>query len=144
MALEINAWYVKFVQFAQQQDDAVNSKVIARVSGEDGALDGRTITAATNDKVAPWTRRSHGKKDANNIARELFRQSIIDMFGGEDRIPESVKDAMLMKDYGRPGRTTEDLAGLRANRSPRAASWRSRPPWTSSSAACPPRSSRRS
>ena len=57
MALEINAWYVKFVQFAQQQDDAVNSKVIARVSGEDGALDGRAITAATNDKVAPWTRR---------------------------------------------------------------------------------------
>jgi len=104
MALEINAWYVKFVQFAQQQDDAVNSKVIARVSGEDGALDGRAITAATNDKVAPWTRRSQGKKDANNIARELFRQSIIDMFGGEDRIPESVKDAMLMKDYGRPGR----------------------------------------
>ena len=104
MALEVNAQYVRFVQFAQQQDDAANSKAIARVSGEDGALDGRTITAATNDKVAPWTRRSQVKKDANNIARELFRQSIIDMFGGEDRIPESVKDAMLMKDYGRPGR----------------------------------------
>ena len=35
MALEINAQYVKFVQFAQQQDDAVNSKAIARVN--DGA-----------------------------------------------------------------------------------------------------------
>ena len=103
MALEINAQYNKFVQFAQQQDDAVNSKAIARVSGEAGALDGRAITAATGDKVAPWTRRSRGNKDANNTARDLFRQSIIDMFGGEERIPESVKNAMLMKDYGRPG-----------------------------------------
>ena len=58
MALEVNAQYVRFVQFAQQQDDAVNSKAIARVSGGDGALDGRAITAATGDKVAPWTRRS--------------------------------------------------------------------------------------
>ena len=104
MALEVNAQYVKFVQFAQRQDDAVHSTVIARVSGEGGALDGRAITEATGDKVAPWTRRSQGKKDANNIARELFRQSIVDMFGGEDRIPESVRDAMLMKDYGRPDR----------------------------------------
>ena len=64
MALEINAWYVKFVQFAQQQDDAVNSKAIARVSGGDGALDGRAITAATGDKVAPWTRRSQWRDAA--------------------------------------------------------------------------------
>ena len=104
MAFEINAQYVRFVQFAQQQDDAVNSKVIARVSDEGGALDGRAITEAKGDKVAPWTRRSIDNKNANNTARALFRQSIIDMFGGEDRIPASVKEAMLLKDYGRPDR----------------------------------------
>lgn len=74
------------------------------MSGEGGALDGRAIAPAMGDKVAPWHKRSVENKDANNVARALFRQSIIDMFGGEDRIPDSVKEAMLLKDYGRPDR----------------------------------------
>ena len=100
MALEINAQYVKFVQFAQQQENATTSKVIARVSGEADALDGRNITAADNDKVGPLFKRSQDKKDANNTVRALFWQSIVDMFGGENKIPDSVKKAMLLKDYG--------------------------------------------
>lgn len=104
MALEVNAQYVRFVQFAQQQANPATSKAIARVSGEGGALDGRAIAPAMGDKVAPWHKRSVENKDANNVARALFRQSIIDMFGSEDRIPDSVKEAMLLKDYGRPDR----------------------------------------
>ena len=54
--------------------------------------------AATGDKVAPlW--RSRNNKDANNITRNLFRQTIIDMFGGEANIPANVRNAMRLKDY---------------------------------------------
>ena len=107
MALEINAQYSRFVQFAQQQENAATSKAIARAGEEDVALGGRVITLATGDKVAPWFKRSQDNKDANNAVRALFRQAIVDMFGGEERIPENVKKAMLLKDYG----TAENPSG---------------------------------
>ena len=100
MALEINAQYAKFVQFAQQQENAAASKAIARAGDDAGALAGRTITAAGKDRVAPmW--RSEANKRANDFVREIFRQSVADIFGGDDKIPQSVKDAMLLKDYGK-------------------------------------------
>jgi len=37
----------------------------------------------------------------NNEVRELFKQAIADMFGGPDNIPDSVKDAMKMADFGK-------------------------------------------
>ena len=104
MALETNAQYVRFVAFAQQQKDATTSTAIARVSGEADALGSRAITAADDDTVGPLLKRLQDKKDANNAARDLFRQSIVAMFGGEDKIPDSVKEAMLLKDYGTEGR----------------------------------------
>ena len=78
MALEINAQYARFVQFAQQQENAATSKAIARAGEEDVALGGRAITLATGDKVAPWFKRSQDNKDANNAVRALFRQAIVD------------------------------------------------------------------
>jgi hypothetical protein len=38
------------------------------------------------------------------MARKLFRQSVVEIFGGEAKIPKSVKDAMKLKDYdqGKP------------------------------------------
>lgn len=68
MALEVNAQYVRFVQFAQQQANPATSKAIARVSGEGGALDGRAIAPAMGDKVAPWHKRSVENKDANPLS----------------------------------------------------------------------------
>ena len=44
--------------------------------------------------------RTKDAKRANDEVRELFRKSIADMFGGENNLPDSVKDAMLLKDYG--------------------------------------------
>ena len=40
----------------------------------------------------------------NDHTRKIFKQAIANMFGGEDRIPDSVKTAMLMDDYncGKP------------------------------------------
>ena len=106
MALEINEQYRKFVQFAEQQKQAGNEKAIARDGGEAANGDqhaGHSIMAATGDKVAPlW--RSRQNKDANNITRNLFRQTIIDIFGGEANIPANVRNAMKLKDYdqGKP------------------------------------------
>ncbi|MCR5379740.1 MAG: hypothetical protein K6G44_02050 [Lentisphaeria bacterium] len=106
MALEINEQYRKFVQFAELQKQAGTEKAIARDGGEaanGGQLAGHSIKAATGDKVAPlW--RSRNNKDANNITRSLFRQTIIDIFGGEANIPANVRNAMKLKDYdhGKP------------------------------------------
>lgn len=102
MPLEINAQYTMFVQFAQQQPNARNSNAIAR-AGAESPLGGRTISAAENaegDAVRPLLWRSKGNKNKNDAVRELFRQSIRDLFGGEERIPQSVRDAMRLKDYG--------------------------------------------
>ena len=40
-------------------------------------------------------------KKANNATRDAFMKAVADMFGGEDRIPDSVKDAMKLEDYGK-------------------------------------------
>lgn len=101
MSLEINAQYAKFVMFAQQQENAATSKTIARVSvGPEAPLAGRDIAVASTDRVAPLWRRSSNRQ-ANDAVRDLFRQSVAAIFGGEERIPQSVRDAMLMKDYGK-------------------------------------------
>ena len=40
----------------------------------------------------------------NNEIRTIFKNAIIEMFGDEQNIPKSVKDAMVLKDYdkGKP------------------------------------------
>ncbi len=43
--------------------------------------------------------------------RDLFKKAVVDMFGSEARIPESVKKTMLLCDYGdRPVVTNAKLA----------------------------------
>ncbi len=98
MSLNINAEYGKFVQFAQQQMNAGNDTAIARDGGE------RVIAAATGDKVAKMFR-SDTDKQANDTARSMFRQAVIDMFGHESLIPREVRKAMKLDedfDQGKP------------------------------------------
>ena len=45
--------------------------------------------------------RSGSLKETNDRVRELFRQTVADMFGGVERIPESVLKAMKLEDYGK-------------------------------------------
>lgn len=45
--------------------------------------------------------RSRANKEANDATRELFKSAVAEMFGGEDNIPENVRAAMKMKDYGK-------------------------------------------
>ena len=55
MALEINAQFNKFLEFAQSQANAASSKAVARIvegeKGEKAPLVGRNITAATSDQA---------------------------------------------------------------------------------------------
>lgn len=102
MTIKANVQFDSFVDFAQKSMEAGSSKAVARadavVPGKDGGYATRTIVAAP-DKAFKISR-SITDKAKNDVARTLFQKSVIDMFGGEDKIPESVKDAMLLKDYG--------------------------------------------
>ena len=103
MALDINGYnatFKAFTDFATQSVEAGKSKAVARAGGE-GTLAGRVITAAKHDWVGIGAGRLGSLKDANNIARDLFRNAIADMFGGPDKIPPSVQDAMKLEDFGK-------------------------------------------
>ena len=93
--------FERFVQFAQQSMATGNTKAIARAGSADvnSSLALRNITASTTDKAFALSR-SRADKAENDVARDLFRQSVIDMFGSEDKIPKSVLKAMQLKDYG--------------------------------------------
>lgn len=109
MALDINnATFRAFTDFAKSMEAVKGgNNSIARVTEginiSEGALAGRTITAATADSVKGFFhwRRADADKLANNETRAIFKQAIIDMFGGESNIPKSVKDAMKLGDYGK-------------------------------------------
>ena len=105
MALDINGYnadFNSFVKFAQDSFVTNEKKAVARFEvGGAPLAGGRTIVAANPqfDKVGKF--RNQGQKDLNNEIRTAFRNAVINMFGGESRIPESVKKAMLMSDYGK-------------------------------------------
>ena len=99
-----NVTYKAFIDFASQPK--VGNRTIASIDDKnliknEGNLGNRTIVASKNWDFIGNVGRNTKKQDANNATRELFRQSIIDMFGGESRIPESVKTAMKLEDYGK-------------------------------------------
>ena len=103
--LDINGYntsFKAFTDFAQSEFDAGREKTVVRANDPSNCI-GRSITAASTDKVHKWFR-STDDKNANNYTRELFKAAICDMFGSEARIPASVKKAMLMVDYncGKP------------------------------------------
>ena len=111
MALDINGYnatFKAFTDFAQQRVDAGKGTAIARAAADvaTGALASRDIKVATTDSLRgffKWSRSSDDKA-ANDATRKLFRDAIIDMFGGESKIPAAVKKAMIMADYdcGKP------------------------------------------
>ena len=105
--LDINGYndtFRKFADFAQAEVAAGRHKAIADANVKD--LKGRHILAvstAENDAVHKWTR-TNAQYIVNDRTRELFRKSVAGMFGGESKIPASVKEAMLTDDYdaGKP------------------------------------------
>ena len=106
MSLVISEQYRRFVEFAQTHVNQGNGDAIARDGGAaaGGPLAGRTITvAADNDYVKQWFRPDN-QQNANNIARDLFRRTIIDMFGGSmANVPQNVRDAMQLSNFNHGG-----------------------------------------
>ena len=113
MAINVNGYndtFQSFVDFARIRDGMGKKTAIARltdgVNVAEGALAGRTITASDTDSVRGMFKwfRSADDKAANNEVRKIFKDAIIDMFGGESKIPEAVKKAMVLADYdkGKP------------------------------------------
>ncbi|MBQ3340514.1 MAG: hypothetical protein IJG84_01360 [Kiritimatiellae bacterium] len=95
----------KFVEFAEERVKAGKESAIARTGevriGAGTPLEERAIYSTDKtDFVGMTILRTKDAKRANDEVRELFRKSIAEMFGGEGNIPDSVKDAMLLKDYG--------------------------------------------
>ena len=100
-AINISSQFNAFVDFANKAIAGTvgtrGEDTVARIGAK--GLGGRTITFATDDKVASmW--RWQSSKDANDSVRDLFQRAVIEVFGGEDKIPDSVLDAMKLDDFG--------------------------------------------
>ena len=95
-------YFNAFVEFASSRI-ATNSKAVARFENGAAPLDGANKIVAVHpdvDKVGKFRR--HGdQRNLNDAVRTSFKEAIIDMFGGEAKIPASVRKAMLMTDYGK-------------------------------------------
>ena len=97
-----NAQFQQFVQFAETAIAAGKQKAIARVeTSEVGGIANRTIVPGSGDWVGIGVGRLASLKRANNTTRDAFMKAVADMFGGENHIPDSVKDAMKLEDYGK-------------------------------------------
>ena len=101
MPLNVNGYsqdFQKFVDFASQVDKGHD---IAKMDGI-----AHTVSKAPTDGTRGFHAlfRSQGEKNANEVTRILFRQSVIDIFGSEDKIPENVKTAMKMEDFDGKGK----------------------------------------
>ena len=101
----VSQQFSKFVSFAEEQQAKGKKTAIASMSdviargGTTLEERGITITDKT-DWVGMVLIRGADTQAVNNEVRALFKKTIIQMFGGEQNIPESVKAAMLLKDYG--------------------------------------------
>ena len=107
MALDVNGYnsvFKSFVDFAQERIDANQAKAVADARVKQlGNRKVLAITYSRTDEVHKWLR-TNDEYFVNDHTRKIFKQAIANMFGGEDRIPDSVKTAMLMDDYncGKP------------------------------------------
>ncbi len=100
MALDINTGYSNvfktFVEFAEKTYADGYDSACARAT-----LNGRQLTvSALSLYETSYVLRKTAEKEINNSTRTLFMNAIADMFGGEAKIPPSVKKAMILSDYG--------------------------------------------
>ena len=103
MAVQFNADFNRFVDFATAQN--ASGKAIADAANGKFDASGltRQVVVASGDKVGAWSR-SQNAKDVNNVTRDIFYKAVAEMFGGESKIPASVKDAMNTKRFDGSGR----------------------------------------
>lgn len=101
--LAVSQQFKQFTDFAAEAMLKGDMKAIARQGDATGIPGVTKITSTTDDKVFAF-RRSQENKTANNATRATFMKAVAEMFDGEAHIPESVLDAMNMKDFdkGKP------------------------------------------
>ena len=110
MALDVNGYngvFRSFVNFAETNKNIDKGRTILDATpsrfNSKRDITAVTIDVAKNDSVHKWTR-GVAEWKVNERTRNIFRAAVIHMFGGESKIPESVKKAMLLSDYnsGKP------------------------------------------
>lgn len=115
MTLDTNGYstaFRTFVEFAQNTQRDGHDSASAKAT-----LEGRQLTvSAFSLHETSALLRKQSEKDVNDATRTLFRNAIVEMFGGEANIPAAVKKAMLQGDYGcgRPLTSRRILAVKRA------------------------------
>ena len=92
-----NTQFQNFVEFAQTSKAGSIAKTTTAPLIPDGKP--HSITGSSESIFSKLFFRSSETKQANNYTRTIFKESIAKMFGGEQNIPDSVKDAMKMNDF---------------------------------------------
>lgn len=104
MSVELNATFNQFVNWAQTKADE-NATVFAQNAiGQKGPA--LTVLEHAGDKigVAGWWKRTALMKRENNTTRDIFRNAVIDMFGGLSKIPQAVRKAMELDNFNGGGK----------------------------------------
>ena len=102
VGIQYNEQFKAFAEFATDRVAAGKSKAVARTINDYNPFSSRTIEAAPHDGPGGFAAlfRSGASKRANNVARDIFLQSVYEIFGGEAHVPASVREAMKLGDYG--------------------------------------------
>ena len=87
-----SANFQKFVDFAKNAYATKGEDTVARFSGMPRGDYKGTFASFL---------RTSDMKTANDQVRDLFRQTVADMFGGERNIPDIVRDNMKLEDFGK-------------------------------------------
>ena len=93
-----NTQFQQFVEFAKTSKAGSIAKVTTASLIPDGKP--HSITGTSESFISKLFR-SSASKEANNYTRTIFKESIAKMFGGEQNIPDSVKDAMHLDAFGK-------------------------------------------
>lgn len=94
----INGFNAEFQNFARfVADKNVGQRAILRMDGS------ARIFAASGDFIGNIGRKS-ASRDANEAIRAEFLVAVEDLFGGPDKVPAKVRQAMAMEDYCEQGK----------------------------------------
>ena len=103
MSVELNATFSKFVNWAQNKTGDTTA-FAQNTIGQNGST--LTVLDHAGDKIgfAGWLKRTSTMQRENNATRDIFKQAVIDMFGGLSKIPEAVRKAMELDNFKGKGK----------------------------------------
>ena len=94
--------FANYAEFAAKSVAEGKPKSVVRTASQYAPFATAKMGTAPSDGPGGFAAlfRSGASKKANDIARDIFRQSVYDIFGGESLVPPSVREAMKLEDYG--------------------------------------------